>query len=58
MGRVMSKWIDDLLVAAGCVLILIGTYLTVPAATWFIGGGMLIGWGILLGLLNSPRRDK
>lgn len=52
-----SKYIDDLLILAGCGLIVTGTYQICPAATWFVGGIMLIGFGVLIGLGKRGEND-
>ena len=49
----LRAWLDDVLVLAGCGLILVGTYLVCPPATWFVGGGMLIGMGVLVGRADA-----
>ena len=46
----MIRYLDDLLLLAGCVLILIGVYQVCPVATWFVAGAMLIVSGVLIGL--------
>ena len=56
MLKHLSPYLDDLLIVAGCVLILIGTYLVHPVATWFVAGGMLIALGVLIGL--GGRNDR
>lgn len=44
------KYLDDILIFAGCILILIGVYCVIPVATWFVSGVMLIVIGVLIGL--------
>ncbi len=39
---------DDLLILAGCVVILIGVYQIFIPAAWILGGVMLIVFGVLL----------
>jgi len=56
MGHVMNKYLDDLLVLAGCALILIGVWTVCPVATWFAAGAMCIAGGVLLGL-GGTRND-
>lgn len=46
----LQKHLDDLLILAGCGLIIYGTYLINPLAVWFVAGAMLIGFGVLVGL--------
>ena len=52
MGYVMRflNYLDDILIVAGCGLILVGTYLVNPLAVWFVGGAQLIILGVLIGL--------
>ena len=45
----MSKYLDDIFILIGCLLILAGTYQINPLATWFVGGAMFIGAGVLVG---------
>lgn len=52
----MRKYLDDLLVLAGCILILIGVYNVCPVATWFVAGGMCIAGGIVYGLSGKGVR--
>jgi len=44
------KYLDDGLLFVGCGLILYGTWQVNPVATWFVGGGMCIVIGILIGI--------
>ncbi len=44
------NYLDDIFIFAGCALILIGTYLLSPVATWFVGGAMCITAGVLVGM--------
>jgi len=54
---VFVKFLDDLLVLGGCVLIVIGTWYVCPVATWFVAGIMLIGLGVLVGLVGKRGMD-
>jgi hypothetical protein len=45
----MVKYLDDIFIIIGCLLILAGTYQINPLATWFVGGGMFIVAGVLVG---------
>lgn len=47
--RWLRKFIDDLLLLAGCACILIGLSLWNPVITWIAAGVMLIGFGVLIG---------
>lgn len=46
----LAKHLDDLMALMGCILILIGVYQVSPQLVWFVGGGMLILGGIVVGL--------
>jgi hypothetical protein len=46
----MKRYLDDLLILVGCLLILVGVYQVLPVATWFVAGVMLIIFGVLFGL--------
>ena len=54
----MGKYLDDILILIGSVLLLIGTYIVMPVATWFVGGVMLITAGILIGAAKQERTEK
>lgn len=56
MGKLL-KYLDDLLVLIGCGMILYGTYRVWPEATWFMGGVMLIGLGVLVGIGRGRRHE-
>jgi hypothetical protein len=49
----MLKYLDDLLILIGCALILVGTYQVCPVATWFVGGVMAIGAGVVLSVAGA-----
>lgn len=46
----LIKYLDDIFVTLGCLLILAGTYAVCPVATWFVAGAMFIGAGVLVGM--------
>jgi hypothetical protein len=53
-------FLEDILVLAGCICILIGLSLWSAVATWIAGGLMLIGFGVMfamgkLKMKNDPR---
>jgi uncharacterized membrane protein SirB2 len=50
MKEFIRNYLDDLLVLAGCVLVVVGTYQVNPLATWFVGGVILIVLGVLVGM--------
>ena len=49
--------LDDILIFIGCVLILIGVYLVMPVATWFVAGMMCLTLGVLAGI-GQQRGNK
>ena len=49
----MKKHLDDGLILAGCLMVLMGTWQACPVATWFVAGFMAISGGIVLGYLRS-----
>lgn len=48
--KYLARNLDDLMVFLGCIMILIGVYQVNPLLVWFVGGGMLILGGIVVGL--------
>jgi hypothetical protein len=54
----MKRYFDDILLILGCVLILIGTYQVNLVATWFVAGGMFIGFGVLVGFSVNEVKKK
>jgi hypothetical protein len=53
------NFLDDFLLLAGCLCVLIGVSQVSVVATWILGGLMLIGWGVLIGFLqNKTGRTK
>jgi hypothetical protein len=51
MGKTfLQKHLDDILILAGCGLILYGTSLISVIAPWFVAGAMCISLGFLVGL--------
>jgi len=53
MINFIKRFIDDLLVVAGCVAILVGLAQWNLVITWVVAGLMLIGWGVLIGKVKS-----
>jgi len=45
----MKRYIDDILVVAGCALIVYASYCLSPIAAMFVGGVFLIAAGFALG---------
>jgi hypothetical protein len=52
------KYLDDGLVLIGCGLILVGTWLVCPVATWFVGGAMCILAGLAIGAWRAKEKIK
>ncbi len=46
------RYIDDVLVLVGCVLILIFVYHINPIYCWLVGGLMCLGMAVLISLTN------
>lgn len=53
--RWWGRWLDDVLVLAGCGLVLVFVYQVWPVGTWLIGGLMLIVVGVLIGRMKAKR---
>lgn len=53
----MGKYLDDVLIFAGCGLIVYATYLLSGIAAMYVGGFLLIVLGILVGI-SGKRVDK
>lgn len=53
MINFIKCFIDDLLLVAGCVAILVGLAQWNLVITWVVAGLMLIGWGVLIGKVKS-----
>lgn len=51
--RRMSRFIDDILVVAGCGCVLYGMAQFSPILAWIVGGIMLIGAGLAIGKAMS-----
>lgn len=52
----MKKYLDDILIVCGCLLILAGTYQVNPILVWFVGGGMLVVFGFLFGMAPEDKK--
>jgi hypothetical protein len=49
----MGKYLDDVLILLGCILILIGTYQLIPVATWFVGGIECLALGTVVSIQSK-----
>lgn len=55
--KFLKNHADDLLITAGCSLILMGSMAVLPVLGWFVGGVELIAWGIMIGIAQSGRSE-
>jgi hypothetical protein len=53
MINFIGRFLDDILLVAGCIAILVGLAQWNLVITWVVGGLMLIGWGVLIGKVKS-----
>ena len=49
----LFRFLDDLLLLAGCICILVGLSMWNLVITWIVGGMMLIGFGVLIGKVKA-----
>ncbi len=49
MKKFLRNYLDDLLLMVGCICILYGLSGWSPVITWVVAGGMLIGFGVMVG---------
>ena len=49
MKKFISKYIDEILILAGCACILIGLSTWSSMITWIVAGWMLIGFAVMIG---------
>lgn len=52
----MAKYLDDLFIFIGCCLIMVGTFILIPVATWFVAGIMCLAVGIVIGIGGSKTK--
>lgn len=53
MKQFLRDYLDDILLLAGCGVILIGLAQYSVIVTWLVGGLMLIGFSVLVGKVRS-----
>lgn len=53
MKRIVSQFLDDILLAAGCGCLLYGLSLWSAIITWIAAGLILIGLAILVGMRKA-----
>jgi len=53
--KLLARFIDDFLLAAGCLCILYGLSMWSAVVTWIAGGAMLIGFGVLIGKVKAKQ---
>ena len=58
MKRFLNRYIDDVLLLAGCGCVLYGLSLWNVVVTWITGGLMLIAFGILIGKAKAKHADQ
>lgn len=49
MRKRLIRYTDDMLLVTGCLCILYGLSIWSEIATWLAAGGMLIGFGVMVG---------
>jgi hypothetical membrane protein len=56
----MMRFLDDIFILIGCLLILVGVYQVNPLLVWFVSGVMFLIAGILIGLgkTDGEKRGK
>jgi len=47
------KYLDDVLVVLGAVLVCVGVYQVLPVVTWFVAGAFCIAGGVLVARSNN-----
>lgn len=53
MKRIVSQFLDDILLVAGCVCVLYGLSLWSAIITWIVLGLILIGLAVLVGMRKA-----
>jgi hypothetical protein len=49
MKKAIVNFVDDALLVAGCLAVLVGLAMISIPLTWIVGGIMLIGFSVLVG---------
>ena len=52
------RYVDDILLIAGCACILVGLAQWSIPMTWMVGGGMLVSFGVLVGKVKAKNDPK
>jgi hypothetical protein len=55
--RWLLRYLDDILLLAGCGCILYGLSLWNIVITWIVAGLMLVGFGVLIGKVRADHAD-
>jgi hypothetical protein len=55
--RWLLRYLDDILLLAGCGCILYGLSLWNIVITWIVAGLMLVGFGVLIGKVKADHVD-
>jgi len=51
----IARFLDDILLVAGCACMLVGVSMWSIPAAWITGGVMLIGFGVMVGVIRSRK---
>ena len=52
----MRKYLDDVLITTGCLMVTYATYRISLTAAIYVGGFLLIGFGVFVGIIGKARR--
>lgn len=53
----LRKYLEDVLLLAGCGLIVTGVHQIYPPAAWIVAGAMLIGIAVLVGKAKADASE-
>lgn len=54
----MKKFLDDILILIGCVLVVYGVSLIYIPAAWITAGILFVAFGVLFGIGNEKNTNK
>ena len=57
MKKILSNYLDDLLLILGCGCILYGLAQWNAVITWIVAGLMMIVWGVTIGILKREIKE-
>ena len=49
------RFLDDILVLAGCGLVLYGCWVNWPVSVPFVAGALCVAWGLMIGRAGSSK---